>query len=73
MLVLSRRVGERLMIGESIIVTVLGISRLSVRLGIEAPRGVPINREEIERQLRAEGRRDVSDPRRARRLRLFAA
>jgi carbon storage regulator len=51
MLVLTRRVDERIMIGDSITVTVLEVRGDSVRLGIDAPRDVEIVREE----LRADG------------------
>jgi carbon storage regulator len=47
MLVLSRRVGERIQIGEGIVVTVLRSHGNSIRLGVEAPADVPIDREEI--------------------------
>src|SRR5262249_54906396 len=47
MLVLGRKVGERVVIGDGIVVTVLAVRGLSVRLGIEAPRSVPVNREEL--------------------------
>jgi carbon storage regulator len=47
MLVLTRRTGETLMIGEEITVTVLGIKGDQVRIGISAPDNVPVHREEI--------------------------
>lgn len=47
MLVLSRRVGERLVIGNDIVVTVLDVRSDGVRLGIDAPRDVKITRAEI--------------------------
>ena len=47
MLILTRRQGERVVIGEEILITVMGVSGHSVRLGIEAPAGVSIYREEI--------------------------
>lgn len=47
MLVLSRRIGEKIEIGEGITVTVLRISGKSIRLGIEAPKSVAIRRAEI--------------------------
>jgi carbon storage regulator len=47
MLVLSRRVGERVMIGETIVLTVVEVNRGRVRLGIEAPPAVPVWREEL--------------------------
>lgn len=55
MLVLSRRRGQRVVIGQSIIVTVLQSSDGRVRLGFEAPQGTPIHREEVfDRIVRAE-------------------
>ncbi|MEH6636814.1 MAG: carbon storage regulator CsrA [Halioglobus sp.] len=47
MLILTRRVGESLMVGEEITVTVLGIKGNQVRIGINAPRDVSVHREEI--------------------------
>ena len=50
MLVLSRQPGERLLIGDDIVITVVRISPNAVRLGIEAPNGMNIIREEIARR-----------------------
>jgi carbon storage regulator len=47
MLILTRRPGERVVIGDNILVTVMGVSGHTVRLGIEAPEGISIYREEI--------------------------
>jgi len=47
MLVLTRRVGERLMIGDNITVTLLGVNGQQVKFGIEAPKSVAVHREEI--------------------------
>jgi carbon storage regulator len=47
MLVLSRKLGEKVYIGDDICVTVVEIDRGKIRLGIEAPRDVPIYRQEI--------------------------
>ncbi|EFL93955.1 carbon storage regulator CsrA [Mobiluncus curtisii] len=47
MLVLSRRVGEKIVIGDGIVVTVVEVHRDSVRLGVDAPRSVPVNRAEL--------------------------
>jgi carbon storage regulator len=51
MLVLSRRFGERIIIGERIVVTVVKLDRGQVRLGIEAPREIAVFREEIDPRL----------------------
>ena len=47
MLVLSRKLGEKIRIGEDIVVTVVDIDRGKIRLGIEAPQDVPILRQEL--------------------------
>jgi carbon storage regulator len=47
MLILTRRVGETLMIGDEVSVTVLGVKGNQVRLGITAPKDVGVHREEI--------------------------
>ena len=47
MLILSRRIGEKLVIGEGVFFTVLGIKGNQVRLGIDAPADVSVHREEI--------------------------
>jgi len=47
MLVLSRKVGERILIGDQIAVTVVRVSQGTVRIGVEAPDHMPIVREEI--------------------------
>ncbi len=47
MLVLSRKLGEKIYIGENICITVVDIDRGKIRLGIEAPRDIPIYRQEL--------------------------
>ena len=47
MLILTRRVGEKLIIGETVTVTVLGVKGNQIRLGVEAPRDIQVHREEI--------------------------
>ncbi|MEE4382886.1 MAG: carbon storage regulator CsrA [Pseudomonadales bacterium] len=54
MLILTRRVGETLMIGDEITVTVLGVKGNQVRLGVSAPKDVAVHREEIYQRIRAE-------------------
>ncbi|MBY0461044.1 MAG: carbon storage regulator [Gemmataceae bacterium] len=58
MLVLSRKLGEKIFIGDNICITVVDIDRGKIRLGIEAPRDVPIYRQELlplDRQPRPDG------------------
>lgn len=47
MLILTRKLGETLMIGDNVTVTVLGINGNQIRIGINAPKSVPVHREEI--------------------------
>lgn len=47
MLILTRRIGETLMIGDDVTVTVLGVKGNQVRLGVNAPKDVAVHREEI--------------------------
>jgi len=47
MLVLSRRIGQQIRIGESVVVTLLKVERNKARIGIEAPAGVPVFRQEL--------------------------
>jgi len=54
MLILSRRPGESLIIGDNVTINVLGIQGNQVRLGIEAPREVTVHREEIYARIQAE-------------------
>ena len=54
MLILSRRVGETIMIGDNITVTVLGVQGNQIRIGINAPGDVSVHREEIYNRIKAE-------------------
>ena len=54
MLILTRRVGETLMIGEEVTVTVLGIKGTQVRIGVNAPKEIGVHREEIYEKIKAE-------------------
>ncbi len=59
MLILTRRVGESLMIGDDVIVTVLGVKGNQVRIGVNAPKEVAVHREEIYEKIQAEKSGDV--------------
>lgn len=54
MLILTRRVGETLMIGDDITVTVLSVKGNQVRVGVSAPRELPVHREEVYDRIRGE-------------------
>ena len=54
MLILTRRVGETLMIGDDVQVTVLGVKGNQVRLGVNAPKEVAVHREEIYERIQLE-------------------
>ncbi len=61
MLILTRRVGETLMIGDSVSVTVLGVKGNQVRIGINAPKDVAVHREEIYQRIHREGGEESPD------------
>lgn len=54
MLILTRRIGEKICIGEDITVTVLDVNGSQVRIGVNAPRDVAVHREEIFKRIKAE-------------------
>lgn len=54
MLILTRRVGETLMIGDEVTVTVLGVKGNQVRIGVNAPKNVSVHREEIYERIKQE-------------------
>ena len=70
MLILTRRVGEAVVIGDEVTVTVLGVKGNQVRIGVNAPKSVSVHREEILERIRAEqlpgGSLDSSVPERVR-------
>jgi len=54
MLILTRRTGETVMIGNEVTLTVLGVKGNQVRIGINAPKSVPVHREEIYERIKRE-------------------
>jgi carbon storage regulator len=64
MLILTRRVGETVVIGEDVTVTVLGIKGNQVRVGINAPKNVVVHREEVYERIQREQQREspTGDP-----------
>ncbi|TYL48669.1 carbon storage regulator CsrA [Marinomonas sp. IMCC 4694] len=61
MLILTRRVGETLMVGDEVSVTVLGVKGNQVRIGINAPKDVSVHREEIYLRIQKEQDGDVTE------------
>lgn len=65
MLVLTRRVGEKIRIGDDVVITLLGVRGNQYKVGIEAPRHVSVHREEIWQRIHdgpADGASDVAEP-----------
>jgi len=62
MLILTRRVGETLMIGDEVTVTVLGVKGNQVRIGVNAPKEVSVHREEIYERIKNEKNGGSDEP-----------
>jgi carbon storage regulator len=60
MLILTRRVGEAVMIGEEVTVTVLGVKGNQVRIGVNAPKSISVHREEIFERIKNEQQQDAA-------------
>jgi carbon storage regulator len=56
MLILTRRMGETLMVGDDVTVTILGVKANQVRIGINVPKDVIVHRKEIHERIRSEQR-----------------
>jgi len=61
MLILTRRVGETVMIGDDVTITVLGVKGNQVRVGINAPKSVAVHREEIYERIKREQQSDLAE------------
>jgi carbon storage regulator len=60
MLILTRRVGEKLMIGDQVTLTVLGVQGRQVRVGIAAPKTIPVHRQEVFERIQREAEATVT-------------
>lgn len=58
MLILSRKMGESIHVGDSVTVTILGVARGQVKIGIDAPRELTVHRDEVYRRIQEEKSRE---------------
>lgn len=61
MLILTRKSGEMITIGDNIQIRILGVKGGQVRIGVDAPREVAVNREEVSERLQAEGEESAAE------------
>lgn len=61
MLILTRKIGESVCIGDDVTVLVMGVDRNQIRLGITAPRSLPVHREEVFLRIKAEVNAAIDD------------
>ncbi|MEK9989920.1 MAG: carbon storage regulator CsrA [Halieaceae bacterium] len=61
MLILTRRVGESLMVGDDVTITVLGVKGNQVRVGVKAPKDVAVHREEILNRIEDAAAQELAD------------
>lgn len=62
MLILSRKMGESIRVGDDVTVTVLGVARGQVKIGIEAPRELTVHREEVYLRIKEDKAREETRP-----------
>lgn len=62
MLILTRRIGETLMVGDDVTVTVLGVKGNQVRIGVNAPKHIAVHREEIYQRIQREKEGQAQSP-----------
>lgn len=55
MLVLTRRKGEQLLIGDDVVITILDVKGHQIRIGVEAPKSIPVHRSEVYLRIQREG------------------